>query len=103
MKTHRWADIKHRGRKPSQIQALDERVEERLDAIDLRAIRELLGQTQRDVAEAAQMEQSEVSRLERRADWRMSTLRRYVEALGGELEIFANFEGKSVRLVKGTG
>jgi hypothetical protein len=33
------------------------------------------------------MTQSELSRLESRADHRISTLRRYVEAMGGELEI----------------
>jgi hypothetical protein len=44
------------------------------------------------------MTQSEVSRLERRPDVRLSTLKRFVEALGGEVEIFATFGDKRVRL-----
>jgi hypothetical protein len=44
------------------------------------------------------MDQSELSKAERRADHRLSTLRRYVEALGGELEVFARFGSKRVRL-----
>jgi len=35
-----------------------------------------------------------VSELERRTDVYLSTLREYVEAIGGELEVNAVFEGK---------
>jgi hypothetical protein len=41
---------------------------------------------------------SKVSRLEHRADVRLSTVKRYVEALGGELEVFAAFGDRQVRL-----
>jgi hypothetical protein len=44
------------------------------------------------------MDQSELSKAERRSDHRVSTLRLYVEALGGELEIFARFGSERVRL-----
>jgi predicted transcriptional regulator len=44
------------------------------------------------------MSQSEVARFEKRDDHRISTLRRIVEALGGELEIRAVFKGRTVRL-----
>lgn len=98
MKTHRWEDIKAKGRTPQQLAALDRRVERKLLELDLRAIRELTGRTQEDVASAAEIEQSEVSRLERRQDCRLSTLRRYVQALGGELEVIANFGDRRVRL-----
>ena len=64
----------------------------------LHAIRELVGKTQAEVAAAIDMSQSEVSRLERRQDVRLSTLRRCVEALGGELEVFVAFGDKRVRL-----
>ncbi len=37
--------------------------------------------------------QAHVSRLERRADLYLSTLRRYIRALGGELRIVATFNG----------
>jgi hypothetical protein len=39
-----------------------------------------------------------VSRIERRADLCVSTLARFIEAIGGELEIRAVFPGGSIRL-----
>jgi hypothetical protein len=44
------------------------------------------------------MTQSELSRLERRPDHLVSTLRRYVKALGGELEVTAVLGAKRVKL-----
>jgi predicted transcriptional regulator len=66
---------------------VDARVKSELDALSLRELRQDLDLTQQQVAERADMTQSELSRLEGRSDLRVSTLRRYVEALGGELEI----------------
>jgi transcriptional regulator with XRE-family HTH domain len=66
-----------------------------------RAIREATGKTQVDVARAAQMDQADVSRLERRAefdDCQVATLRRYIEALGGKLELVAAFNDKQIIL-----
>ncbi len=42
--------------------------------------------------------QSQVSETERRGDHRLSSLRRYIQALGGELENIANFGDRRVRL-----
>ena len=66
--------------------------------MDLKAMRELLGKTQVEVATALEMSQGQVSETERREDHRLSTLRRYVEALGGELEVIANFGDKRIKL-----
>ena len=47
------------------------------------------------------MDQSDVSRLENRDDFgdcQISTLRRYVEALGGQLELVAAFGDKKIIL-----
>lgn len=93
-----WQDVRKKKLTPQQLEAINRAVEHDLVQMDLRAIRELIGKTQGDVAEATEMTQSEVSRLERRADVRLSTLKRFVEALGGEVEIFAAFGDKRVRL-----
>jgi hypothetical protein len=45
------------------------------------------------------MSQAEVSRFESREDHLLSSLRRYVEALGGTLEVWAVFDDRKVRLV----
>jgi DNA-binding Xre family transcriptional regulator len=95
---YRWQDLRQQKLTPQQLEAIDREVEQDLVELDLRAIRELLGKTQVDLAEATDMTQSEVSRLERRPDVRLSTLKRVVEALGGEIEIFATFGDKRVRL-----
>jgi hypothetical protein len=55
--------------------------------LDLRALREAVGRTQHQIATAAAMDQGDVSRLEQREDAKLSTLKRYVRALGGQLEL----------------
>jgi transcriptional regulator with XRE-family HTH domain len=67
-------------------------------ALNLRALRESAGKTQEELAALADLSQAELSRFEKREDHLLSTLRRYVEALGGELEVIARFGDKSVRL-----
>lgn len=54
--------------------------------------------TQAQLAEALGTTQAGVSKLERRSDMYWSTLRRLVEATGGELEITARFADGEVRL-----
>lgn len=41
---------------------------------------------------------NELSQLSRREDYKLSTLRRYIEALGGELELAAKCGDETVRL-----
>lgn len=98
VKTHRWNDIKAGKLSPARRAQIESTVEEQILEMDLRAIRELTGTSQAALAEAAKMTQSEVSRLERRGDHRLSTLRRVVEALGGEIEVIATFGDRRVRL-----
>jgi hypothetical protein len=54
--------------------------------------------SQVEIAEGMGLEQSAVSRLEKQDDMLLSTLRRYVEAMGGELEVVARFGKTAVRL-----
>jgi transcriptional regulator with XRE-family HTH domain len=68
--------------------------------MDLRSLREAVGLTQEELAQRVAITQSQLSKLERREDYRLSTLRRYVTALGGELEIVAVVDGKRIRLAQ---
>ena len=52
----------------------------------LKDLRQAVAQTQQDLAVALGVGQDTISRLEKRSDMLLSTLRRYVEAMGGTLE-----------------
>lgn len=64
----------------------------------LRELRKLAGVTQAEAADELGMDQGQLSRFERGDDRLVSTLRRYVEALGGELEIVAVLGDKRITL-----
>jgi transcriptional regulator with XRE-family HTH domain len=57
----------------------------------LREVRKAFRMSQESVAKALDMEQESVSRLERRSDLLLSTLRKYVAAMGGSLKLVAEF------------
>jgi len=61
----------------------------------LRNAREM---TQARLAEVLEMDQGNISKLEKRADMYLSTLRSYVEAMGGALEIRAVFPDGAVKI-----
>ena len=66
----------------------------------LRRLREARALTQSTVAELLDMDQSEVSRLERRSDMLLSTLKRFVQATGGEMHIVVSYpDGGPVELL----
>jgi hypothetical protein len=98
MKVHRWRDIEKGKLTPAQLAAGDRWVEKEIVSLTLRDLRQQLGRTQEDVAVASKISQAELSRTERRRDHLISTLRRYIESLGGEVEILAKFKDKHVRL-----
>lgn len=94
----KWHDLKRKTFTPEQIAEIERRAKEELLKLDLREMRKLVGKTQVEIAEALKTSQGEISETERRADHRLSTVRRYVEALGGELEVVANFGDKRIKL-----
>jgi helix-turn-helix protein len=57
----------------------------------LRDLRKAKQITQEEVAQRLSGRQVYVSRLERRADMKLSTLREYVRALGGDLQLMVTF------------
>jgi hypothetical protein len=64
------------------------------EEMSLRDLRRAMGQTQVAVAEKRGLNQENVSRVEQRADVLLSTLNSYVRALGGQLRLVAEFEGR---------
>lgn len=64
----------------------------------LAEIRRQVGLTQTDLAQTLGIRQPTLSKLESQDDMQISTLRRIVEALGGELELVAKMPGGTIRL-----
>src|SRR5712692_10273977 len=62
----------------------------------LRELRLIAGKAQADVATALQIKQPSVSKIETQVDMYLSTLRAYVEAIGGELELVIRLRKRPV-------
>jgi transcriptional regulator with XRE-family HTH domain len=61
------------------------------EAMTLEELRKVRDLSQDDVAASLAVGQPAVAKLEKRSDMHVSNLRRYIEALGGTLEITAHF------------
>jgi transcriptional regulator with XRE-family HTH domain len=84
-----------------QQQAIKKRTAELIaEEATLRQIREARERSQEAVAERLHIKQAAVSKLERRTDMYLSTLRGYIEAMGGQLEIIARFPDQAVRITQ---
>ena len=67
------------------------RAEGMLLEMRLQELRKSRNVTQVEVAQAMGVEQTAISKLERRSDMYLSTVYEYVKALGGELKLVASF------------
>jgi plasmid maintenance system antidote protein VapI len=76
----------------------ERRTKELLGELLLSELRELAGKSQQQLAAALGIKQPSLSKLENQDDMQVSTLRRIVQALGGELEVFARFPKGAVKI-----
>lgn len=74
-----------------------------VEEYSLRDLRRALGRTQTKIATTLNVGQDTVARYEQRSDMLLSTLRRYVEAAGGELSLVADFPNRPPVRLKGIG
>jgi DNA-binding transcriptional regulator YiaG len=93
-----WKSLKDSKLSPESLARVRARARAELQELTLKALRQDLSLTQVEASRTASMTQSELSRLESRNDHLTSTLRRYVEALGGELEVTAVFGGRRIKI-----
>ncbi len=101
MTIHSWGDVRRRKVSPDHEAAQAASTRALRDALDLAELRKRLGVTQMEMAGRLGVGQPRVSALERRDDVYLSTLREYIEALGGHLELTARFEGEDVPIAIG--
>lgn len=98
MKAKKWSDLRDRTFSKEEKDEVRAETEKEVLEMNLRALREMVGRTQVELAEKTGFSQPELSAQERREDHLVSTLKRYVVGLGGELEVTARFGDKSIRL-----
>ena len=88
----KWSTLKNR-MSPEARSRVDARVKKTLASLPLAEIRKAVGMTQEELAKQLEQGQGSVSKIENAADMYLTTLRKYVEALGGELHLTATFDG----------
>lgn len=98
MKIHQSNDIEPPKGDPKGAEEAGHRVEAELVEMSLADLRRELGITQVKLASAADLALSQVSALENGADHLLSTLRRSIRALGGELEVIAVVGDQRIKL-----
>ena len=83
---------------PRRVAAAKSAARQKMEAMLLSEVRKQLGFTQAAVAKTMGVTQSALSQMDAQEDVQLSTLRRLVKALGGELDIVARFGNRSVVL-----
>ncbi len=73
------------------------------EEMTLREIRKARKLTQQKIAKSLRIGQEGVSKIEKRSDLLISTLRGYVEAMGGQLSLVAEFPGREPVVLSGIG
>jgi len=86
--------------RPESLARAKARAKELMAEMLLAEIRRAVGLTQEQVAASLGIKQPSLSRLESQDDMQISTLRRLVAALGGELEIIAHLPGGAIRITQ---
>jgi len=80
-----------------KIDAMTKNMLAEMPMYELRLARQL---SQQQLADELDIKQGSVSKLERRTDLYISTLRRYIEAMGGELTLQAHFPEGAVTITE---
>jgi DNA-binding XRE family transcriptional regulator len=91
----------YKGMSPEDLRVIEKGKELLLMEVDLISkLRKDQELTQEELADIMEIRQSAISQIERQEDVMVRTLERYVEALGGTLEIRAKFPNKVVKLTQ---
>ena len=94
MAKKKWKDLKS-SLPVERREAIDRTVQEELEKLPLYKLRKACNLTQQQVATQLGVQQAAVSKIERQTDMHIGTVRRFIEAMGGTLELVATFpEGK---------
>ena len=94
---HKWRDV--RGTfSPEQEAEIARRVREAAGVMTLYQLREARSLTQVNLAKVLNINQGAVSKMEKRTDMYVSTLRNFIQAMGGQLQVKAIFPEGEVEI-----
>jgi DNA-binding XRE family transcriptional regulator len=89
---------------PDRRAKIEARTKELLQEVEgLKALRVLAKRSQEQIAQGLGIKQPSVLKIERQTDLYLSTLRKFVEAAGGTLELRVELPGTGVLSLKGMG
>jgi DNA-binding XRE family transcriptional regulator len=94
---HNWRDIR-RKLSPEQEEKTRQYVKSVVEAVSLNQLREARRLTQANLASVLGINQGSVSKMEKRTDMYVSTLRSFIQAMGGQLQIKAVFPEGEVQI-----
>ena len=95
--SHNWREIR-RTLSPEQEEATRQYVKSVVEAVTLNQLREARSLTQASLASVLGINQGSVSKMEKRTDMYISTLRSFIQAMGGQLQIKAVFPEGEVEI-----
>jgi len=93
----KWSELEAK-MGPERVTAARARARKVIEEMPHQQLRNAREMTQARLAEILEMDQGNISKLEKRTDMYLSTLRSYIEAMGGELEIRAVFPDGDVKI-----
>ncbi len=93
----RFTKLRKKMSKPAQKTAAA-KTQQMLNEMPLQELRQALQMSQEHLAVLLSTKQANISRIERRTDMYISTLRNYIEAMGGQLDIVAKFPEGEVHI-----
>ena len=83
---------------PERRERIEQRKEQLREEMTLSELRKAFLLTQDTLATTLNVKQAEISKIENRADLLMSTLRNFVQAMGGDLEVRAVFPDRTIEI-----
>jgi transcriptional regulator with XRE-family HTH domain len=94
---HSFADLRSRMSPKAKAEEAAETLRLEVE-MNLSELRRALRLSQEEIAQLLNVRQGSVAKMERRTDMYVSTVRRFIEAMGGRLEITAHFEERVVKI-----
>ena len=93
----KWREVR-RTHPPEVEDLIRQRVKDAAGVMTLYQLREARKLTQVSLAKVLEVNQGAVSRMEKRTDMYLSTLRSYIQAMGGQLQVKAIFPEGEVEI-----